>query len=69
MRFEWNPEKNEKLKKERKILFEEIIFHLNEGSVWKIADHPKTEYLAGRSSSSLVSQRLELRPSPRGVKA
>jgi len=40
MKFEWNPEKNEWLKKERNISFEQVIFHLSQGDVWKIADHP-----------------------------
>jgi len=40
MRYEWNPDKNEWLKTERKISFERIIFHLLRGDVWKIADHP-----------------------------
>jgi uncharacterized DUF497 family protein len=40
MRYEWNSDKNEWLKKERKISFEEIIFHLSNGDVWKVADHP-----------------------------
>ncbi len=40
MKYEWSPEKNEWLKKERNISFEEIIFHLSEGDVWKIAEHP-----------------------------
>ena len=45
MRFEWNPEKNEWLKKERNISFEQVIFHLLQGDVWKIADHPdQTNY-------------------------
>ena len=40
MRYEWNPEKNEWLKKERHISFEEVVFHLSQGDLWKIADHP-----------------------------
>ncbi len=40
MRYEWNPEKNKRLKKERNISFEEVIFHLSRGDVWKISDHP-----------------------------
>ncbi|OGP74890.1 MAG: toxin [Deltaproteobacteria bacterium RBG_16_49_23] len=40
MKFEWDPEKNEWLKKERNISFEKIIFHLSQGDIWKIADHP-----------------------------
>ncbi len=40
MKFEWDSNKNEWLKKERKISFEQIIFHLLQGDLWKIADHP-----------------------------
>ena len=40
MRYEWNPNKNALLKQERKISFEKIIFHLSQGNIWKIADHP-----------------------------
>ena len=43
MKFEWNSEKNEKLKKERNISFEQIIFHLSEGDIWKTSDHPNQE--------------------------
>lgn len=40
MRYEWDPGKNEWLKKERGISFEQIIFHLSQGDLWKFADHP-----------------------------
>ena len=40
MKFEWNPDKNEILKKERNISFEKVIFHLSQGDVWKTTDHP-----------------------------
>ena len=40
MKFDWNPEKNEWLKKERKLSFEQVVFHLSQGDVWKVADHP-----------------------------
>lgn len=40
MKYEWNSDKNEELKKERNISFEEIIYHLSRGNVWKTADHP-----------------------------
>lgn len=43
MKYEWIPEKNEWLKNERKISFEQVIFHLSQGDVWKIADHPDQE--------------------------
>ena len=40
MKFEWNPDKNEILKKERNISFEKVIFHLSQGDIWKTTDHP-----------------------------
>ena len=40
MKFEWDSNKNEWLKKERRISFEQIIFHLLQGDLWKIANHP-----------------------------
>ncbi|MDF7801895.1 hypothetical protein P4C99_20630 [Pontiellaceae bacterium B1224] len=48
MKFEWNPEKNEKLKREREISFEQIIFHLSEGDLWKTADHPNQKDYPGQ---------------------
>ena len=39
-KYQWNSDKNEWLKKERNISFEQIIFHLLQGDLWKIADHP-----------------------------
>ncbi|MBI4652472.1 toxin [Candidatus Desantisbacteria bacterium] len=40
MIFEWNSQKNEWLKKERGVSFEQIIFHLYQGDLWKTSDHP-----------------------------
>jgi uncharacterized DUF497 family protein len=48
MKFEWDPEKNEQLKRERNISFEKIIFHLSQGDIWKIADHPDQENYPGQ---------------------
>jgi len=45
MKYDWNPEKNECLKRKRNISFEQVIFHLSQGDVWKIAEHPdQTNY-------------------------
>lgn len=49
MKFDWNPEKNERLKKERHISFEQIIFHLSQGNIWKISDHPDQEKYPGQN--------------------
>ena len=43
MKFDWNPDKNEWLKKHRNISFEQIVFHLSRGDVWIIAEHPDQE--------------------------
>lgn len=48
MRFEWSPEKNEWLKKERCISFEQIVFHLSQGDIWKTADHPAQRRYPGQ---------------------
>ncbi len=48
MRYEWNPEKNELLKKERNISFEQIVFHLSKGDVWKVSEHPDKDNYPGQ---------------------
>jgi uncharacterized DUF497 family protein len=48
MKYEWDPKKNERLKAERKISFEKIVFHLARGDVWKLADHPYQENYPGQ---------------------
>lgn len=48
MRFEWSSEKNEQLKKERNISFEQIVFHLSEGDFWRISDHPNQAKYPGQ---------------------
>jgi len=48
MRYEWNSDKNELLKRERNISFEQVVFHLSLGDVWKVADHPNQEEYPGQ---------------------
>lgn len=48
MKFEWNPEKNEWLKENRNISFEQIIFHLGLGDIWGTSDHPNQEKYPGQ---------------------
>ena len=54
MKYEWNPEKNEWLKKERNITFEQIIFHLSQGDLWKTADHPDQKSYPGQKLYFIV---------------
>ncbi len=48
MKYDWNAEKNEWLKNERNVSFEQIIIHLSRGDVWKIADHPDQSNYPGQ---------------------
>jgi len=48
MKYEWDSQKNEWLKKERNISFEQVMFHLSQGDVWKIADHPDQNKYPGQ---------------------
>ena len=48
MKFDWDSSKNEKLRTQRNITFEQVIFHLGQGDVWKIADHPNQEKYPGQ---------------------
>lgn len=41
--FSWSPEKNEKLKRERGISFEEIVFHIERGDVLDLLTPPNLE--------------------------
>lgn len=43
MKYDWNPDKNDWLKINRDISFEQIIFHLGQGDIWRTADHPNQE--------------------------
>jgi uncharacterized DUF497 family protein len=41
--YNWNPEKNQKLKSERAIFFEEIVYHIQQGNEVDILEHPNRE--------------------------
>jgi uncharacterized DUF497 family protein len=41
--YKWNKEKNEKLKIERGISFEQITMHIERGDVLDIVDHPNSK--------------------------
>ena len=46
--FSWNNEKNQSLKSERNISFEEIVFHIEKQHVLDIVQHPNQERYAGQ---------------------
>ncbi len=41
--FDWNDEKNEILKRERGITFEEIIYHISRDDLLDLIEHPNQE--------------------------
>ncbi len=41
--YDWNPEKNDQLKSERGVSFEEIIFFIEKGNILAIVEHPNRE--------------------------
>ncbi len=46
--FAWDEAKNEKLKADRGIGFEDIVFHIERGDVLDILEHPNPERYAGQ---------------------
>jgi len=46
--FEWDDAKNAKLKKERGIFFEEIVFHIERGDILDILEHPNQDRYLGQ---------------------
>ena len=46
--FSWNTDKNEKLKTERNISFEEVVFYIEKGQLLDIVEHPNQERYAGQ---------------------
>lgn len=41
--FSWNNEKNSRLKAERNVSFEEVVFHIEQGQLLDIVQHPNQE--------------------------
>ena len=46
--FSWNNEKNQLLKSERNISFEEVVFHIEKKDVLDIIEHPNREKYKGQ---------------------
>ena len=47
-RYAWNREKNQQLKAERSISFEEVLIHIANGDILDIIEHPNQEKYAGQ---------------------
>ena len=46
--FSWSAEKNARLKSERNISFEEVLFHIEQGHLLDILEHPNQEKYPGQ---------------------
>jgi uncharacterized DUF497 family protein len=46
--FSWDPCKNEALRAERGVSFEEIVFHIERGDILDILEHPNQERYEGQ---------------------
>lgn len=52
--YNWNSDKNSKLKKERNISFEEIVFNIQIGNEIDIYDHPNKEKYPNQKVSVVI---------------
>ena len=52
--YDWDPEKNERLKAERGISFEEIVFHISQGAEVDVFEHPNQKRYLGQKVSVVV---------------
>ena len=46
--YTWNEEKNQKLKTERNISFEEVVFNIASGNVLDLVEHPNQKKYKGQ---------------------
>ena len=46
--FDWNDEKNQKLKSERSITFEDIIYHITHDGLLDVIEHPNQKKYSGQ---------------------
>lgn len=44
----WDREKNEKFRRERGVIFEEVVYHIERGDVIDITSHPNQEKYPGQ---------------------
>jgi hypothetical protein len=46
--FAWDNEKNERLKRERGVSFEEVVFHIERGDLLDVLEHPNQKRYPGQ---------------------
>lgn len=55
--YVWDPEKNERLKRERGIAFEDVIFHIQGGDAVDVFEHPNQQRYPGQFVIVVVVER------------
>lgn len=59
--FAWNPEKNEQLKEEPGVSFEDVVFHIEAGDEVDIFDHPNRKRYPGQKISAVIIEGRAMR--------
>lgn len=52
--YTWSPEKNEKLKRERGISFEDVVYHIEAGDEVDLFEHPNQQRYPGQRISVVL---------------
>ena len=61
--YAWDPDKNERLKRERGISFEDVIFHISAGDEVDLFEHPnQTRYPGQKISVVIIEEHAYLVP-------
>jgi uncharacterized DUF497 family protein len=52
--YSWNPEKNEQLRKDRGVSFEDVVFHIGAGDEVDVFEHSNQERYPGQKISVVI---------------
>ena len=52
--YSWSPEKNETLKRERGVSFEDVVFHIEAGDEVDVFEHPNQDRYPGQKVSVVL---------------
>ena len=52
--YSWSPEKNEQLRKERGLSFEDVVFHIGAGDEVNVLEHPNRQRYPGQKISVVI---------------
>lgn len=66
--YTWNNEKNEQLKNERDISFEEVVFHIQKGDLLDVIQNPSEKYQNQRMFIININNYAYLAPFVEGEK-